>query len=401
MVLAAGAFLLASLPSVVAAAPLPGGLSALFMDSFNATGQCAGVCFGAFSALTPGGGTDGQVLVTPTVPIANDGYASDGIDAGLLAVSPTAIYAATPSFDGKTNTVYVAPLDGSPARSMNLTRGQGWPPSATDLDIFITQLDWDSEDQVLYALLTQIGQPPGVGPTWSGYCVVDTQTGAADWLGEFPLKGVMVMVGGVSGYDPAARLIYSAGITIAGHEMIWAFSIGDKNRGFRAEGSWHVGGAGMNNSLAGLAINKGQPPVAVVNPIVATAGPNQGKPAGGPRLLSLLENGQLSTLYDYGPFTAEMILQANLGCVIGAANAVVMLLDDGTVPTPPWNGHMSTLAVVPLDHDTTGPQRWQTVPTFSPDDFAGLVYHGQPDDEAMPKRTAAMKRLGATAEPQH
>ena len=89
-----------------------------------------------------------------------------------------------------------------------------------------------------------------------------------------------------------------------------------------------------DEQLPGLAINKGQAPVAVVNPIVATAGPNQGHPAGGPRLLSLLENGQLSTLYDYGPFTADMILHANFGCVIGAANAVVMLLDDGAVPSP-------------------------------------------------------------------
>ena len=62
---------------------------------------------------------------------------------------------------------------------------------------------------------------------------------------------------------------------------------------------------------------------------------------------------------------------------------------------------MSTLAIVPLDHETAGPQRWQTVPTLSPGDFAGLAYHEQPDDEAMPKRAAAMKRLDATGEPQH
>lgn len=288
-----------------------------------------------------------------------------------------------------TNVVFMAPKDGSAVRMIKLSRGKGWPAKAMSKDIYITQLEWDtSSGGQLYALLEETGMAPGVAPSWGGYCAVDVQTGTADWLGAFPVHEVLMCVGAVSGFDSATGTFYTAALTLLGNERIDAYTL--SGGAFSAAGSWEVAGVGLNASLAGLAINSGHPPVVVVNPIDPTSTP-AGAPTGGPVLKTLLPDNKVGTLYNFGE--DEILLSAILGGTTGAQGSVAFLLDDSSLPTPPWAGDKAVLGIVPLDPED-GPARhlldvaplFDTFgPAMSPDNFAALSYSGSERDSPSSK----------------
>ena len=123
--------------------------------------------------------------------------------------------------------------------------------------------------------------------------------------------------------------------------------------------------------MAGLAINPGKTPVAVVNPIDEGSTP-AGAPTGGPVVLQLMDDYTVQTLYDFGP---DMILfSAVLGGSTGGDSSVAIILDDSSLPTPPWEGDKAVLAIVPLDLESRPVRRLDVAPLFSPDSFGGLVY---------------------------
>ena len=349
------------------------GLGALYLDVAATTG-CKDACFGGLRPLTIG--PVGQVLVEPAVAMSQAGY-PPVIDGGnALALSATSIFSALPDLElgdppvnNLTNVLFVTSrTDGRPVRTVPLRRGEGWPAKAMGHELYISQLEWDNATSTLYALLYETGLAPGVEPKWAGYCSIDPTSGAADWVADFPIHETLLMVSAVSGFDSASSTIYSSALTLLLEERVWAFSM----KSGSLVGSWGVGGASKNASLMGLAILGGEPPVAVLQPMDPDSKPEAGALTGGPRIASLLPGGNTSTLYDFGPFTEDMMLSATLGGSTGADGSVVMILDDHSLPTPPWAGDKAVLAVFPLGADAPS-MRLDLVPTFEPDSVAGLV----------------------------
>ena len=352
-----------SVPATKPKAGLPRGLSAMYLDVSNQT-NCLDVCFGSFTEQTDSAFPAGGALLSATVKMSAAGYPGGGIQGGIMAVSPDAVFSSP--VDNSTGVVAIAPRDGSPVRLVALHRGKRWPANAMRHDLYIAHLEWDSSGHgQLYALLH-----PSADSSWSGYCAIDCTTGAADWVGAFPAHEVAVVVTAVSGFDPASGTIYTAAMTRLGTERVYSFTR-RANGSFAASTSWDVAGFGRNASLAGLAINPGKLPVAVINPIDEQSDP-AGAPTGGPVLLQLLPGSEVRTLYDFGPDMIE--LSAYLGTTTGGDDSVAIVLGDKSPPTPPWHGARATLAIVPLDLGSRPVLRLDVVPLFDPDDFAALVY---------------------------
>ena len=359
-------------------AVLPQGLSAMYLDVLNAT-NCHDVCFGSFNGLTDPSLPVGQVLLSSTLNMSEAGYNPASIDSGILTVSPDAVFSAIPDFEGGdppvaanlSNVVFMTPRDGSAVRIIKLHRGDGWPAKAMSNDLHIVHVNWDSSGNgQLHALLQETGMASGAGPSWGGYCTIDVATGAADWVGAFPMHDIFLFVGAVSAFDPTSSTIYTTVLTRLGDERVYSFTC-CTNGAFAASTTWVVGGLARNASLAGLAVCPGKPPVAVVNPIDEQSTP-AGASTGGPKVLQLLPDSTTQTLYDFGP---DMILfSASLGGTIGADDSVVILLDDSSPATPPWQGDKAVLAIVPLDLESGPVRRLDVAPRMDADSFAGLVY---------------------------
>ena len=356
-----------SAPASKPRASLPRGLSAMYLDVYNQT-NCFDVCFGSFTEQANSASPAGRALLSATVKMSAAGYPGGGIQGGIMAASPDAIFSSP--IDNSTGVVAMAPRDGSPVRLVALHRGKRWPASAMSHDLYIAHLEWDSSGVgQLYALVI----PTSAGPldsSWGGYCAIDVNTGAADWVGAFPMHEVAIFVTPVSGFDPASGTIYTAAMTQLGIERVYSFTR-RANGSFAASTSWDVAGFGLNASLAGLAINPGKLPVAVINPIDEQSVP-AGAPTGGPVVLQLLPGSQVRTLYDFGPDL--IVLSAYLGTTTGGDNSVAILLGDESPQKTPWHGARATLAIVPLDLGSKPVLRLDIVPLFAPESFAGLVY---------------------------
>ena len=380
-------------------------LGGLYLDTANVT-ACHDVCFGGFAPLVPGVSS----LIVPTLPLSERGLPAV-LDGGIVTVSPTQLFTAlpdlmvgNPAIANLTDKLFIAGRssrsDSALVKMVTITRGDGWPAHANKLGILISQLEWGDEGGdggTLYALLLQFGQPPGVEPAWGGYCAIDAETGKASWLGDFPVKESLVMVeGGTSGY--ADGVIYSAFISSLGKETVVGFQLGPDSRVFKRVGTWVVGGlgtscgvSGWECSLGGVGLVTGLLPrghtaVAVVNPVHKDTGVTMANPV----LLSLTPlpgklglTGNVTQLFDFGPFTTTQMLECALGGVAGGGIASMdgtlsFLGADKTLPTPPWGGDRADLVTVNLLTCGKGEghacaSQTEITPTFTPDSFGALV----------------------------